>query len=54
MRGRGKKHYFVNFFVWECFNHRWMRVGGAGQKVSFAFLFLVSHKEMRMQSQSCL
>ena len=45
--GGGRKHYFANFFVlWGCFNCRWVKVGGMGQKVSFGasssciFLFL--------------
>ena len=47
--------------VWEtnegeggrgCFDRRCWRVGGAGQKFLFAFLFLVLLKEMRKRGQS--
>ena len=31
----GRKHCFVNFFLWRCLNLRWMRGGWVGQKVLF-------------------
>ena len=34
--GRGRKQFFVIFFIWECFNRRWVRVSGnlpSSQKV---------------------
>ena len=41
------------FVIWGwCFDCQWMRVGGAGKKVSFAFSFFVLLKEMRSRSQS--
>ena len=40
------------FVIWECFDCRLVRVGGAVLKVSFAFSILVLLKERRAQGQS--
>ena len=43
----------LTFVIWGwCFDPWWMRFGGAGQKVAFAFSFLVLLKGMRTRSQS--
>ena len=41
------------FVIWGwCFDCRWMRIGGIGQKVSLTFSFFVLLKEMRTRGQS--
>ena len=49
MRGRQEAFFF---YYLRCFDCRWVRVGGAGQKVTFVFSFLVLLKEMRIQGHS--
>ena len=52
-RGGSQEALLLIFVNWGwCFDCRWMRVDGAGQKVSFAFSFLVLLKEVRSRGQS--
>ena len=55
-RGRGgeggQEALLLIFVIWRCFDRRWMRVGGAVQKVWFVFSLLVLLKEMRTRGQS--
>ena len=48
-----RKALLLIFVIWGwCFDCRWVRIDGIGQKVSFTFSFLVLLKEMRTRGQS--
>lgn len=52
-RGGIQKALLLIFVILEwCFDCQWIRVGGVGQKVSFAFSVLVLLKKMSTRRQS--